>query len=112
MEASEACWKAAEILAERGLCKGDLEDIAGRVCFEGALRAAITGSPLDLRRSTDFYYAVWDRAACAASKILRNEHGFPEGPVKYNDLESTTQEDVILLLKKVAAELEEGHDCG
>ena len=43
MTPSQIAFKAADYMAEHGNCKYTLEDEAGRVCLEGAVRMAAYG---------------------------------------------------------------------
>ena len=108
MKASQAAYKAAEIMSSRGHCKHALEDDDGRVCHQGALLLAYTGqrslfsSPfltMPQRHELGEINETGDQILLA--------QGYDGGVVNYNNQHDTTQEDVILLLKKTARKLEE-----
>jgi hypothetical protein len=108
VRASEAAAKAAVIMSVQGHCKHFLQDETGAVCFSGAIRQAV-GVPLDVFWPFNYppQHTMWRLVMDYAKKILEDEHGFDEGPIQWNNLEQTAGEDVILLLKKTAKELEE-----
>jgi hypothetical protein len=109
MNAAEVARKAATIMSERGHAKGDLIDSQGRVCNNGAIMLAMGVSEDDLR--TEFllsgdlpcFEAIHNaEAAILASRGIRQQF-----MTDYNDADSTSGEDVILLLKLAAERLED-----
>lgn len=98
-------FRAAEIMAERGHCKDTLEDEEGRVCYVGALHAAINELG-----TQDSYCEITEM-----SRIILEERGYParshrpytaSAAIDYNNDPGTTGEDVIMLLKESGARLE------
>lgn len=109
MKLSEVAFKAAEIMSERGHCKRVLEDGDGRVCFNGALQAALTGNPRGWgdRKSWLLVQPVFFSVSITAADILRQrDYSYSGDPVDYNNAEETTGEDVISLLKEAGHRLE------
>ena len=110
MNLAEIARKAAEIASERGHCKRIEEDREGHVCFIGAVNIALCGEAIR-PESVVLAQAAWDVMA-AAQQVLRAEgNGYgtlmdSTHPIYWNNRESTTGEDVVLLLKKTAEALE------
>jgi hypothetical protein len=112
MNMAEIAYKAADILAERGLCKGRNQDAEGRVCFWGAIRIAAFGMAWEM--------AMPDNTALVATIRLMSASILAERGVNcatnyalysftlsaWNDMPSTTQEDVVQLLKETGYRLE------
>jgi hypothetical protein len=112
MNLSEIAYKAAEILSERGLAKGWL--IKDRkVCNNGALLLAM--GALECRLFSDGPGLIlpqrdipaWDKLQFTALAILAERGVLVRHVSEYNDRESTSAEDVILLLKETGKRLEE-----
>lgn len=103
MNASEVAYRAAVIMSERGLCKGRLADREGRVCFNGAICAALTGDAEGLFEDDEYqvFLAITDEAC-----RLLMASGTWAAPVFFNNDPRTSGEDVILLLKRIGKELE------
>ena len=117
MTAADIAYKAAEIASERGHCKNIEEDGEGHVCFIGAVNLAAFGVSL----RPDFHDRMIrirvEEILRTAGAILR-KRGRDAGPVSFwssvsfmnaifwNNQDSTTGEDVVLLLKETAVELE------
>lgn len=114
MKLSQVAFDAADIMSEKGHCKHALTDLDGRVCFTGAVSAAMLGHPVwyevarvplmseELRAEVMHSFAVLSETA---TEILV-ERGLPaDGPVRFNNSANTTGEDVILLLKQVGERL-------
>jgi hypothetical protein len=100
MTAAGLAYKAAEIMSERGHCKGRLHDEQGRVCFNGALLAVTGNGFINENAFSSVFFT--------AEQILA-ERGFPPywNAVSYNNDPDTTGEDVILLLKETGKRLEQ-----
>lgn len=103
-EASEAAFRAAAVMSEKGHCKHQLVDEEGRVCFVGALLTAINGNPyMGMNLAGSLIFCAVDREAQAI--LLRR--GEPDGTISYNNNTRTTGEDIISLLKEAGANLAE-----
>jgi hypothetical protein len=98
--ASEAATEAAALISSRGLAKGALENWKGEICHNGAVSLAVTGSALALGRSEE---GELIREILGRSKLVLERMESPFTPSMYNDQESTSAEDIILLLKQNAA---------
>jgi hypothetical protein len=119
MKASEAAYKAADLISEHGHAKGVLKDDQGRFCFSGALCAA-TGAtlrpgvhafPFISSAQRAVYIEVWDAAGAILSRRAASAQ-VPGTwsrviPAGWNNRDDTTKEDVVLLLKETGRELEE-----
>lgn len=110
MTPAEAAYAAAEIMSQRGHCKGVREDDQGRVCYYGALMVAVTG------QSEGFFWKNSDVLLAASvvrdiadisSDILCVRDDPDWEPHHFNNREDVTGEDVILLLKETGRRLEE-----
>jgi hypothetical protein len=96
---SEVLEHAAVVLMERGHYKGNYEAPGGGpVCLHGAINCALAGDPNVIQLDP-----VANTVVAALSFTARR----PD-LATWNDLESTSAEDVILLCKKTAAMLAEG----
>jgi hypothetical protein len=108
---------AAAYMAEHGHCKGVLWDDDGRVCFNGALMNAMKNR---LSADWDNWRGAVRDVRIAAGTVLR-ERGYTQpacvlGPerygdddflaIRFNNDETVTGEDVILLLKETTERLE------
>lgn len=110
MTPSQAAYRAAEIIAERGHCKFNNQDADGRVCFIGALVVALcreegrdTGIAWD-----QFGNQIMETAQVVLeARFLAGELAICTNPIFYNDSPAVTGEDVILLLKQTGQCLEE-----
>lgn len=113
----EVLERAAEVLAERGWCKGTLENHAGNVCANGALMHAMFG-----KASANLYewaeedgaqlmnlgienmprYSLFKEASVMLSQAaeLVSWISIPD----WNDNSSTTGEDVMLAFKRAAGD--------
>lgn len=116
--------RAAGLMAERGHAKYMREDAEGRVCFAGAVFLALTGNTSGLTPTRDQHldaFDAWEKIRDTAGRILASRGEEPadaslargvlkyaqESPaVNYNNRSDITGEDVILLLKETASELE------
>ena len=103
---SQIAFKAADYMAEHGYCKGMLQDKAGRVCLEGAIRMAAYGQIAPHMGSWCIFMGsaagLWEHLAF----LIRKDHP-DDGPVTFNDEIAEGGEDVILLLKRAGHDLEE-----
>jgi len=121
MKLSEACRKAAEIMSEKGHIRGVREitpeepegvRLFGQepgVCLMGAVSYALAGNPwVIMSDEIHEILKTGDRLVCDL-RLLENQPlpVFSSRAVTYNDLESTTKEDVVLLLKRMAEKFEE-----
>jgi hypothetical protein len=95
---SDVAYLAADIMAERGHCKRVQEDVEGRVCFRGAIYAALKQLYLSRAYEQDVEEEaariLWERPLRTTSS-----------PVCFNDRSDTSGEDVILLLKETGSRL-------
>lgn len=110
--------KAAGLIGEKGLAKGDWSDADGGLCLAGAVRYVadrMCPSPGGWRAA---YWRVLEAAHPLAQEQMRADGREPvfiaacsglarNAAIFYNDLAETSQEDVELLLKKTAAALRE-----
>jgi hypothetical protein len=114
VNAAEVARKAAQIISERGLAKGVLMDLQGQVCHDGAIFLAL-GVPITGALSADCHFGSPEqemsiRIRLASREILQHRSGGEPScdiPYFFNDQDSTSAEDVILLLKEAAEQLEE-----
>jgi hypothetical protein len=106
VKASEVAFRAAEVMAEKGHCKHVLQDKQGRVCYVGALFAAITGSPELTNEWFDSPDRPCFRAVDGEVTDILLERGYDSG-VYFNNDEAISGEDVILLLKEAGKRLED-----
>lgn len=106
MQASEAAFRAAEIISEKGHCKHRLEDEEGRVCYVGALLSAITETSSLERTLTTAERPLFRIVDLEVSAILLLA-GWENGTVAFNNDDHTTGEDVISLFKEAGSHLEE-----
>jgi hypothetical protein len=86
--------RAADVIAERGLCKGSFEGPDGSVCAGGALRVALTGGPTNPLGDDQFgtyMYAV-HRMTDVVDDVV----------VNWNDAPQRTADDVIAALQEAA----------
>lgn len=125
MKDSEVCFRAAEIMSERGHCRYLLSDSSGRVCFAGALIAAYEEQPLSMANlaGTVRWNQFW-KIRDMAARILDNrgeessaaavERGallhIQSRAVDYNNRSDVTGEDVIMLLKETGEAFREQED--
>lgn len=110
MTPSQAAYRAAEIIAERGHCKFSNQDADGRVCFMGALVVALCREEgRDTGIAWDQFGNQITRTAKAVleARFLAGERAICTNPIFYNDSLAVTGEDVILLLKQTGQRLEE-----
>jgi hypothetical protein len=109
MNAAEAARKAATIMSGRGHAKGNLVDSRGRVCNNGAIMLAMGVPEDDLR--TEFFLSgdlsCFEAIHDAEMMILASRGIRQQFMADYNDADSTSGEDVILLLKLAAERLED-----
>ena len=94
MKASQAAYKAAEIMSSRGHCKNIPEDYEGKVCVGGAIAVALHGNPW-----------IWDNDVFTI--LAAGTEMLGKTMIAYNNSQDVSGEDVILLLKKTARKLEE-----
>jgi len=112
MNFAEIAYKAAEIMSEHDLAKGQLSDGSGGICHNGALLIAM-GIPEEDLMQPYFYLPgfsekSWKAFQGVARGILEGR-GIIVGHIsEYNDLESTSREDVIMLLKETGKRLDAG----
>ena len=108
---AEICLKAADLIATRGLAKNMLIDEKGAICNNGAVLIAMNLPELDLlEAATTKDVRISENLAAIRSveSLILGEMRVSETmPWSYNDLDSTTAEDVILLLKRTAERIRE-----
>lgn len=106
MTPSQIAFKAADYMAEHGNCKYTLEDEAGRVCLEGAVRMAAYGHTRSVLGALFQGNAgeLWEHLGF----MIRQEYpDLRAGPVSFNDDLAEGPEHVIQMLKRAGHELEE-----
>lgn len=99
MKLSEYAHKVAERL-QQGWCQNALHDMEGNVCAVGALsdvRFELLLQGEDISRSMLSIFRILSQQL-----LLRGDHTL----VAYNNAPTTTQEDIVLLFKELATELE------
>src|SRR5690349_20433439 len=102
MTLSEVAYKAAEYMAGHGYCKGRTKDpMTGEVCLGGAV---VYGTNFGIRMYLDSD-SLPLRLLRELDKFTEREFGMSY--TGWNDREETTAEDAVLLLKRLARELEE-----
>jgi hypothetical protein len=101
--------KAADIISERGLAKGKLQDEQGRVCNNGALLLAMGVQDLGTQLFVlpEFMGEFWNILQDAEKEVLRSQDIKVFYVSEYNDRKYVSAEDIILLLKKAGSVLEE-----
>jgi hypothetical protein len=100
MMPSQAAREAAGLIAEHGLAKKALQDEEGRFCHNGAIAMAVGGGKWMLFSHP--YFEVLQ-----TSQEILAQQGIRLLPHEYSNLDSTSAEDVMLLLKHAAEYLEE-----
>jgi hypothetical protein len=96
--------RAAELIEQRGHCKGKNMDANGRVCMLGALGLAVFGPDAftDRAAADPEKRAMYDVATTALRNHIRSRDlhwaGFATG---YNDAEERTAEEVVATLRAV-----------
>lgn len=103
MTPAEIVRKAAGIIAEKGWAQGTLVDPEGRVCHNGAIYEACQ---VDANTSVIPQDSPPSRIIQASAGLLRKK-GIGASPACFNDMDTTTAEDIILHLKELAAWLED-----
>lgn len=112
MSVQETLRKAAEIMSERGMTKGEYINQQGEVCMSGAVHMAC-GSKVTVRTGTfedELYLSSvvdedeWFEANQALGKFVKEEYGYAYYPA-FNDESSTTLEDAVLALKRASEEV-------
>ena len=113
---SQIAFKAADYMAEHGNCKYTLEDEAGRVCLEGAVRMAAYGHTSSvagalfqghapMRAMVSVWFGeLWEHLGFMIRQEYPDLHA---GPVSFNDDLAEGPEHVIQMLKRAGHELEE-----
>jgi hypothetical protein len=95
--------EAAKII-EQGWTKGEYADELGNVCAVGALRKALN-NPQRLDSP------LWDtyRESITIMSQVTGEmtNGLTDNPVQFNDMESTTKQDIVALFEKSAVRWDE-----
>jgi putative intracellular protease/amidase len=86
--------RAADVIAERGHCKGDYEGPDGSVCAIGALLVAIAGGPADPLNARQFH--TYMSARDWASDVVGN------AVARWNDAPERTADEVIAALREAA----------
>lgn len=82
---------AADTIEERGLCKHTMHGPGGTICTVGAINHGVIGkvNGFDI--------------LCSALAALEKHLGVERIASEWNDLDDTTQNDVVQTLRKVAA---------
>ena len=101
MKPSKVLEKAAEIQVTRGHCKGTLQDAEGRVCLQGALFLAC-GITLDHDGTPSFYSSPMSARLFDQAHLYVYRH-LGSGSHRWNDLPTTSGEDVVQVLRAAAA---------
>ncbi len=112
MKASEILTQAAGFVAQ-GHCKDKLQDQHDRVCAVGALNKAATGNAFwFLDTADDLEYQEWERARTAMDKVIREQ--YPDRVLRvynvlvpFNNDPATTAAEVVAVMEKAAANLQE-----
>ena len=94
MTISEILRKAADVLRERGHCKGTYEDDAGHVCAIGAIRVAMFGNTAAVNEK---YWSTTE----LFEEYLGEEFN-ADSIVQFNDASVRTPETVIAALNSAA----------
>ena len=104
-EAADIARRAAEIIQERGICKGQYNSWDGRVCLWGALAAAVGGESF-----FDIPFALQGTFTDALGEMFPEDRAaFSVIPgAKFNDAPDTDERDVAKVLLQVADRLEIG----
>jgi hypothetical protein len=111
MRTAEILRKSAEVIRERGLCKGKAEAYDGSVCALGAIAVATGGVPEELAYGPNGVNIGFDSGAGALANYLATIDGWsserPPHIPTWSDHRSTTQDDVANTMEKAAAWIEE-----
>lgn len=102
MSVAETIREAAEYIERNGMTKGCLRDVRGRTCMLGAIKAVGGESAIYRNDGAGIVMDSWmarNLGSCGESGLRATAF--------YNDLPSTSQEDVLLWMKKAAGEAEE-----
>lgn len=100
-EVGQGIMKAADIMVQRGMAKGVLQDPMGQVCIKGALGIAFANDP--------YTSGVWaiiaqreDRLPPTGQAVIRLWKALGEDPASWNNREEVTQDMVVAKLREVA----------
>lgn len=102
MSVAETIREAAEYIERNGMTKGCLRDVRGRTCMLGAIKAVGGAGAIHSLDGAGDFMDSWMERNLGSCK----ESGF-RATAFYNDLPSTSQQDVLLWMKKAAGEAEE-----
>lgn len=96
-------WKALDILRERGMIKGHLENENG-VCAIGALRLAMTDPP---PHPVIIPPSITTQLGKIAGELFPGRSSVKNSVIGFNDHPDTTQEDLELVFEKTAIKQDE-----
>jgi hypothetical protein len=97
--------EAAKII-EQGWTKGEYADELGNVCAVGALRKALNNPQHQSIDSSD--WTTYRESITIMSQVTGEmTNGLTDNPVQFNDMESTTKQDIVALFEKSAVRWDE-----
>ena len=102
MSTSEDLREAAAYIEQHGMTKGCLQGSGGSVCMLGAINT-VSGRQI----STGHFLDSWMEANVGAAPIGKHGYAVLRPTAHWNDHPETTQEDVLLWMKKAANDAEE-----
>ena len=99
--------KAADLIEERGWCRGQYEDVAGRVCATGALVCAeLNIGAGDLGQQIGLLCGTASAAYRTARYAVMDRLPDQTSIVGWNDNRLRTAQDVVRVFRDTADELE------
>ena len=99
------CRDAADLIRNAGHCKGALSNIDNQHCIVGALMAVDNGN-LPCRVVSEIERVISEQYAASDASVLLSGVYFSD-IVDWNNRAQTTGDDVVSVLEKAAARLEE-----
>jgi len=108
MSVSQTIREAAEYIEQHGMAKGCLKTSDGRACMIGAIQAVAGETAAYGSLGPGVALDNWFRRAHGLGEYTDSGKGWFLRPTAHmNDQPETTQEDVLLWMKKAAADYEE-----
>jgi len=115
MKVSELIRAGMAEIETHGWCQNLLRNEQGQLCLEGSLVSALNGQFLnpkeydlgqyDTERFIERHSLMMEARTALSQRVLLDGLAYGSA-VSFNDKDGTSQEDVLLLMKTVAEELE------